>query len=203
MKSRRRVLAGAAVVAAVVGLAITGITVTAGSAAAQPTAVSTWLPTIMQANGYPLGSSLLQTAVMWLGAGLGMIVGGRVGDEVGIKPVVVAAFLLGAVSLLIISIRPPIGLLFVLMAASGVGFVGSQALTNALVVTRYPEELRGPGIGWALAIGRIGAIVGPSLGGLILSSHLDARWNFYFFAIPGVIAAALTACVPMIRRRSA
>jgi AAHS family benzoate transporter-like MFS transporter len=166
-------------------------------------AVSTWLPTIMQTNGYSLGSSLVQTAVMWAGAGLGMIAGGRVGDKVGIKPVVVVAFLVGAVSMLIISVKPPIGLLFVLMFVSGLGFVGSQALTNALIVTRYPEALRRPGIGWALAIGRIGAIVGPTLGGVILSSHLDVRWSFYFLAIPGAIAAVLTACVPRIGSRSA
>ncbi|MFI6366331.1 MFS transporter [Nocardia sp. NPDC050630] len=165
-------------------------------------AVGTWLPTIMQANGYSLGSSLLQTAAMWLGAGLGMVVGGRIGDKIGVQRVVVVAFAVGALSLLGMSVRPPLVLLFLLMFASGLGFIGSQVLTNALVVTRYPDELRGPGIGWALSVGRLGAIVGPSLGGVILSSQLDARWNFYLFAIPGVLGAVLAACVPAIRRRS-
>jgi len=165
-------------------------------------AIGTWLPTIMQANGYSLGSSLLQTAAMWLGAGAGMIVGGRIGDKIGVKRVVVVAFLVGALSLLGMSLRPPLGLLFMLMFASGLGFIGSQVLTNALVVTRYPDELRGPGIGWALSIGRLGAILGPSLGGWILSSSLDARWNFYLFAIPGIVGAVLAACVPVIRGRA-
>lgn len=165
-------------------------------------AISTWLPTIMQANGYSLGSSLLQTAVMWVGAGAGMIAGGRIGDKVGIKPVVVAAFLAGSLSLLAMSLRPQLGLLFLLMFASGLGFIGSQVLTNAFVVTRYPDELRGPGIGWALSIGRLGAIAGPTLGGLILSSQLDARWNFYLFAIPGIVGALLAACVPVVRQRT-
>jgi AAHS family benzoate transporter-like MFS transporter len=165
-------------------------------------AIGTWLPTIMQANGYSLGSSLLQTAAMWLGAGLGMIAGGRLGDKVGIKPIVAVAFLVGALSLLGMSLRPSLGPLFVLMFTSGLGFIGSQVLTNALVVTGYPDELRGPGIGWALSIGRLGAIVGPSMGGWILSSHLDPRWNFYLFAIPGVIGAVLAVCVPRIRTQS-
>jgi AAHS family benzoate transporter-like MFS transporter len=165
-------------------------------------AIGTWLPTIMQANGYSLGSSLLQTAAMWLGAGVGMVAGGHIGDKIGIQRVVVVSFLVGALSLLGMSVRPPLGLLFTLMFASGLGFIGSQVLTNALVVTRYPDELRGPGIGWALSVGRLGAILGPALGGWILSSQLDARWNFYLFAIPGVIGAVLAACVPMIRNRS-
>lgn len=164
--------------------------------------ISTWLPTIMQAAGYSLGSSLLQTAAMWVGAGVGMIAGGRVADAVGVKPVVATAFLAGAVSLLLMSTAPAIGFLFLLMFVSGLGFIGSQVLTNAFIVTRYPDELRGRGIGWALSVGRLGAISGPLLGAAILSSQLPVQWNFYLFAVPGVIGAALAALVPVVRART-
>jgi MFS family permease len=164
--------------------------------------ISTWLPTIMQAAGYSLGSALLQTAAMWVGAGVGMIAGGRVADAVGIKPVVVAAFLAGSVSLLLLSTRPALGFLFLLMFVSGLGFIGSQVLTNAFIVTRYPDELRGRGIGWALSVGRLGAITGPVMGAAILSSQLPVQWNFYLFAIPGVLGAALAALVPVVRART-
>jgi AAHS family benzoate transporter-like MFS transporter len=164
--------------------------------------ISTWLPTIMQAAGYSLGSSLLQTAAMWVGAGVGMVAGGRVADAVGVKPVVATAFLAGAVSLLLMSTAPAIGFLFLLMFVSGLGFIGSQVLTNAFIVTRYPDELRGRGIGWALSVGRLGAISGPLLGAAILSSQLPVQWNFYLFAVPGVIGAALAALVPVVRART-
>ena len=137
--------------------------------------ISAWLPTIMQTSGYSLGSSLLQTAAMWVGAGVGMVVGGRVADAFGAKPVVATAFLLGCVSLLIMSTAPSLAVLYILMFVSGLGFIGSQVLTNAYIVTAYPENLRGPAIGWALSIGRLGAIVGPLLGGVILSSGLQRR----------------------------
>jgi len=166
--------------------------------------ISTWLPTIMQTAGYSLGSSLLQTAAMWVGAGVGMIVGGRVADTLGPKPVVTAAFLIGCVSLIIMSINPSIVVLFLLMFVSGVGFIGAQVLTNAYIVTAYPEHLRGPAIGWALSIGRLGAIVGPLLGGVILSSGLHVEWNVYAFAIPAAIGAVATLLVPaVIRSRNA
>jgi AAHS family benzoate transporter-like MFS transporter len=161
--------------------------------------ISTWLPTIMQTAGYSLGSSLLQTAAMWVGAGVGMVAGGRVADRVGIKPVVVVAFLAGSVSLLLMSTRPALAVLFLLMFVSGLGFIGSQVLTNAFVVTRYPDALRGPAIGWALSVGRLGAITGPVLGAWILSSGLGVQWNFYLFAVPGVLGASLAALVPVIR----
>jgi MFS family permease len=161
--------------------------------------ISTWLPTIMQTAGYSLGSSLLQTAAMWVGAGVGMVAGGRVADKVGIKPVVVVAFLAGSVSLLLMSTRPALALLFLLMFVSGLGFIGSQVLTNAFVVTRYPDALRGPAIGWALSVGRLGAITGPVMGAWILSSGLGVQWNFYLFAVPGVLGATLAVLVPVIR----
>ena len=161
-------------------------------------AVGTWLPTIMQASGYSIGSALLQTAVMWVGAGAGMVAGGRIADGVGIKPVVVVAFLVGSASLLGMSLRPPLVALFLLMFVSGLGFIGSQVLTNAFIVTRYPEQLRGAGIGWALSVGRLGAILGPSMGGWILSSRLGVQWNFYLFAVPGLIGALAAAAVPAV-----
>lgn len=162
--------------------------------------ISTWLPTIMQAAGYPLGSALLQTAAMWVGAGVGIVAGGLVADRVGVKPVVATAFLVGAVALLLMSLRPVVGVLFALMFVSGLGLIGSQVLTNAFIVTRYPDALRGPGIGWALSVGRLGAIAGPLLGAAVLSAQAGVEWSFYAFAIPGVLGAVLAVAVPMARR---
>ena len=45
-----------------------------------------------------------------------------------------------------------------------------------------PAELRTSATGWALSVGRLGCIVGPSLGGRILDSGIDLKWNFYVFA---------------------
>jgi MFS transporter, AAHS family, benzoate transport protein len=165
--------------------------------------ISTWLPTIMQTAGYSLGSSLLQTAAMWVGAGVGMVLGGKVADRVGIKPVVAVAFLAGAAALLVMSARPALGVLFLLMFVSGLGLIGSQVLTNAFIVGHHAPELRGRAIGWALSVGRLGAIAGPLLGAAILSSGLGVEWNFYLFAIPGVLGALLAAAVPAIRARAA
>ncbi|MFJ8025740.1 MFS transporter [Streptomyces sp. NPDC096311] len=161
--------------------------------------ISTWLPTIMRTAGYSLGSSLLQTAAMWTGAGVGMVVGGRIADRLGIKPVVGVAFLTGAVCLILIPLHPGPALLFPLMFISGMGLISSQALTNTFVVTRYPDALRGPAIGWTLAVGRLGAITGPTTGGWVLSSGLAVEWNFYLFAVPGLLGAVLAALVPLAR----
>ncbi|MGO4235920.1 MFS transporter [Pseudarthrobacter sp. YAF2] len=161
--------------------------------------ITAWLPTMMQANGYSLGSALLQTAAMWIGVGVGVIVGGKIADRIGAKPVVVTAFLMGALSLVAMSLNPNVVVLFILMFLSGVGFIGSQILVNGFILTRYPDDMRGSGLAWALSFGRLGAIVGPSLGAWVLTSGLSVEWNFYTFAIPAVVGAIASLLVPRIR----
>ena len=164
--------------------------------------ISTWLPTIMQAAGFSLGSALLQTAAMWLGVGVGILVGGQVADRIGPQRVVVTAFLTGSVSLVLLSMRPSTVLVFVLMFIAGFGFIGSQIIGNAFIVARYPDRLRSNGIGWALSVGRLGAIVGPSLGAAVLASRASVGWNFYTFAFFGVLGAVAAVLVPKARSRA-
>lgn len=158
--------------------------------------ISAWLPTILQAANYPVSNALYLTAAMWLGVIVGVIVGGRIADIIGAKTMVVIAFLTGTVGLVLMSFGPPEWIMYVLMFISGFGFIGSQIMSNALMMTRYPAELRGNGIAWALSIGRLGAIVAPPLGAAVLASQVPVEWNFYAFAIPALIGAAAAFLVP-------
>ncbi len=162
--------------------------------------VTAWLPTIMQSAGYDLGSALLLTAVVAVGAGVGMVIGGRVADAVGPKLVTIVAFVAGAVSLIIVAQKPDLWLLLILMLVCGFGLNGTQALINAFVLARYPADVRGTALGWTLAVGRVGAILGPILGAAVLTSGVAVQWNFYVFAIVGLIGALVALCVPVTRR---
>ncbi|GAA1961995.1 MFS transporter [Microbacterium deminutum] len=162
--------------------------------------VTAWLPTIMQESGFELGSALLLTAVVAVGAGAGMILGGQVADAVGPKLVTIIAFLAGAVSLVLIAQKPDLWALLLLMLVCGFGLNGTQALINAFVLSRYPADIRGNGLSWTLAAGRPGAMVGPLLGAWVLTSGLGVQWNFYVFAIVGLIGAVLALSVPTSRR---
>ena len=73
----------------------------------------------------------------------------------------------------------------------GVGFfiVGSQTANNAVVALAYPTAIRSTGVSWAIGIGRIGAIVGPLLGGLLLSLHWQSTTLFIVGAIPALAAS--------------
>jgi AAHS family 4-hydroxybenzoate transporter-like MFS transporter len=50
----------------------------------------------------------------------------------------------------------------------GVTVQGTQAGINALSAMYYPTVIRSTGVGWALGVGRVGSIVGPLIGGMML-----------------------------------
>jgi AAHS family benzoate transporter-like MFS transporter len=158
--------------------------------------LNTWLPQIMREAGYQLGSSLAFLLVLNAGAIVGAIGASRLADRIGSKPVTTAAFMAATVSILLLSVNLPTALLFLFVAVAGLGSVGTQILVNGYVATHYPDTSRATALGWSLGMGRIGAILGPVLGGFVVASSLGYQWNFYLFAGFAVVGAILIAVVP-------
>jgi AAHS family benzoate transporter-like MFS transporter len=162
--------------------------------------LNTWLPQIMRQAGYPLGPALAFLLVLNLGAIVGGIIASLLADRFGPKPVTVVAFLLATTCLLVLSQQVGTGLLMVAVAVAGLGSVGTQILINGFVAVHYPAGIRATALGWALGVGRIGAIIGPIFGGWVLATGIGFEWSFYGFAVPALLGAVLIALVP--RRRT-
>ena len=114
-----------------------------------------------------------------LGAIVGGICASTLADRFGPKRVACAAFLLATLSLGILSQQVSSGLLYVAVAVAGLGSVGTQILINGYVAVHYPAVIRATALGWALGVGRAGAIVGPLFGGWVLAAGIGTEWNFY------------------------
>lgn len=158
--------------------------------------MNTWLPQIMRQAGFPLGSALSFLLVFNLGSIVGSLVGGRLADLFGSKPVIAGSFLLAAVSIASLSLRPGEVATYILLAIAGYGTIGTQNLLNVYVTRYYPPHARATGIGWALGVGRFGAILGPVIGGAVLASGADLAWNFFIFAAVAVLGLSVVALVP-------
>ena len=164
--------------------------------------LNTWLPQIMKSAGYPLSSSLLFLVVMNAGAVFGTILVAPLGDRFGMKPVTTFAFLTAAVSITLLSLATAEPLMYALVAVAGFGTVGTQILVNAYVAMSFPPQVRATALGWTLGVGRLGAILGPTFGGYLLAAEIDVAWNFYAFAIPAAVGAALVLTLPAKERAS-
>ncbi|HJT91793.1 MAG TPA: aromatic acid/H+ symport family MFS transporter [Mycobacterium sp.] len=157
--------------------------------------LNTWLPQIMRSAGFALGSSLAFLLVLNLGAIFGAIGASYVADRIGIQKVVTASFLIACIAIFLISLNLPAGVLFVLVAFAGLGSVGTQILVGGFCATHYPQNLSATALAWSLGVGRIGAICGPLLGGLIASYALGFQVNFYVFAAVAIVGAAVVSSV--------
>jgi AAHS family 4-hydroxybenzoate transporter-like MFS transporter len=86
--------------------------------------------------------------------------------------------------------QAPFALLMTIVFAVGFCVIGGQMSLNVLAAELYPTSMRATGIGWALGFGRIGSIIGPMAGGLLMAYGLDTASLFAVSAIPGLAAAA-------------
>jgi AAHS family 4-hydroxybenzoate transporter-like MFS transporter len=82
-----------------------------------------------------------------------------------------------------------LAMLFVVVFLAGYGVAGGQTAINALSATYYPTDLRATGIGAGLGVGRIGAIIGPVVGGVLMSRHLPSQKLFLVAAVPAFVSA--------------
>ena len=96
----------------------------------------------------------------------------------------------------LLSYNLPSSMLYLLVAVAGACTIGTTILVNAYTATFYPAHMRATGLGWALGIGRLGAIAGPIYGAFILGSGWGLDANFYAFAVPAVVGAVAMLLVP-------
>lgn len=155
--------------------------------------LSSWLPKVLQEAGYAEKASLLSLFSLNFGGMVGAIAGGWLGDRFGLPRVVVTFFAAAAVSIALIGYNPPAGILFLLVFVAGATTIGTQILLYASVAQLYNLSVRSTGLGWASGVGRIGAIVGPTLGGVLLAQQLPLQQNFLIFAVPAAVSALAMA----------
>lgn len=77
----------------------------------------------------------------------------------------------------------------VFVFAIGALLIGAQSSIPALAVHLYPASVYATGVGVPMAIGRIGSIAGPLIGGYLVSIQLGWSWLFLLAALPPGLAA--------------
>lgn len=151
--------------------------------------LNTWLPQFMTEAGFALGSSLGFLLTLNVGATIGAILMGWIADRWGVGRSLILFFIIATLTITSLGFATNTILLYIIVAIAGAATVGTQNLTHSYTSQFYPITVRSTALGWALGIGRLGGILGPTLGGVLLASNLNLQLNFFIFAIPGIIAA--------------
>ena len=150
--------------------------------------LNTWLPQMMRQAGYPLGSSLSFLLMLNITAAIGALFAGAIADRIGAKIVISISYLMAAVCIGLLTIKPSVTIIYLLIGLAGIGSVGITQILNAYVTQYFPSHIRATSLGWGLGLGRVGAITGPILV-IIMTMQYDLVWNFYLFSFAGLLAA--------------
>ncbi|WP_329596659.1 aromatic acid/H+ symport family MFS transporter [Streptomyces pseudovenezuelae] len=147
--------------------------------------VATWLPTLMRAEGYELGSALSFVVVFNLGGIVGMLVAGRAADRFGAPRISALWFALTAAGVFLLGVHMSTTVTMIVVFLTGVFLNSAQTMIYATVSIRSDADHRATAVGWTSGMGRFGAVFGPWLGGRLLASG-NGDWGFTAFAIAGL-----------------
>lgn len=150
-----------------------------------------WLPLTLQQAGIALSQAILFTALLNAGGVVGTIILARVIDLVGSFKILWVVLLVAALAIATIGYVGNQGGAALALAIFVAGFCvnGTQNNMNALAAGLYSTPARATGVGFALGIGRIGSIVGPVVGGILLAAHMSLQTLFAIGALPALVAA--------------
>jgi MFS transporter, AAHS family, 4-hydroxybenzoate transporter len=149
----------------------------------------TWLPTVLESPTVPRGLAAAATALVPIGGIVGGLVLARLLDRGSLRPVAIAFALGVPLVALIGSAGGSKALLLLATFGAGCAVIGGQTNLHSIAGRYYPTFVRSNGVGWANGVGRIGSILGPVIGGLLIALDLPVSQLFLFAALPPLCAA--------------
>jgi AAHS family 4-hydroxybenzoate transporter-like MFS transporter len=149
-----------------------------------------WMVPVLREAGIPISKAPLMIAANSAGAVIGAPIIGRIMDKTNPYYVVISGFFIGAIAVSALGFAVTSAEAFAVCAfIEGFTLGGASTGVVALMAASYPTAIRSTGIGWAIGMSRFGAVVGPVLAGLMLSSG----WSLHaFFGSMGVLVLVAT-----------
>jgi len=152
-----------------------------------------WLPTLLTSDGL--------TRTEAAGAQIGFNIGGTLAAILigyllngRLKNWAVVITFLALPVLLVTLAKSPAQLVIICITVFllGCAVIAAQAFLYAMAPAVYPTSIRGVGVGAAVAVGRIGSIVGPKLGGMLKAAG-HAPSQLLMDLLPVVVAGSICA----------
>ena len=151
-----------------------------------------WIPKLMEDSGYERSVGRTAFFLFNFGGVIGIYLLGWMSTRWKLTNLILVLSLSSAVGMVAFALAPnQLNLLFVLIFLIGIlqqgGFTGLYGVAAKV----YPTHIRSTGIGWAIGLGRSGAVAGPAIAGYLIAAGFDMSANFFFFAIPMAIGGMI------------
>jgi MFS transporter, AAHS family, 4-hydroxybenzoate transporter len=156
--------------------------------------LNSWMPVLFEQTGLSPEQAALASGLYHIGGTVGGLLISFLLDRYGF--VAVALFLaVAGPAVAVIGLHGwPFATLVAMSTMAGICVLGAQFGNNAAGGMLYPTEFRAKALGWAFSAGRLGSVLGPLLGGILIAQQWSLTGLFGFAAAP-LVAGAIAATV--------
>lgn len=156
-----------------------------------------WTPRTLTALGFSATAGISGSLLMNIGGAIGCILYGLFAERLGARRMATFVTVGLFVTSMIFGFVPPVqGTLMVAALAVGFCLNASISVLYAVVPETFPPAIRTTGTGWAMSVGRLGAVAGPSLAGVLIEAGWSRPSYFAALGVPMLLAAV---CLRWIR----
>ncbi|HEY1899777.1 MAG TPA: MFS transporter [Steroidobacteraceae bacterium] len=146
-----------------------------------------WLPVFLTAAGWSPAQAPRGIALLQFGGIAGSLIQAWLVDRRRTITALVGGYGMTLVTALLFAVPGTAPVWPVLLVLMGSGVAGVMMSIIALGAIFYPPEIRVTGFGWAAAVSRIGAVLGPLAGGWILAAGITPRVTLGLIAVPSML----------------
>jgi MFS family permease len=156
--------------------------------------LSGWIPTVMLQRGETFAASFGFGALMQIAGFLGGLACGYISDRYGSRRVMIILWWglgAGSVFTMVLFNNHAMNLFFV--AAAGFFIIGGQFVLNNFTANVYETRVRATAVGMELSVGRVGAILGPWVAGVLQELYPGPAAMFLAITVAALISAVAMA----------
>ena len=161
--------------------------------------VLSWTPKNLVDLGFSVSEGIYASVLLNAGGIAGGLVFGVIARRTGARRV--SAWLLVALFASIVAYGAlNHGFVPLMTAATVCGFflIGSMASLYSIVPQIFPARVRNTGTGLAIGFGRLGAVAGPWLGGILIAAGWQRFVYYAVLALPILVAAMAVRRIPLL-----
>lgn len=162
--------------------------------------VTNWTPKILVDAGLARDAAISGGVLIAVGGVAGGLVLGLLSQRIAVNYIGATYMVLGIAAMTLFGLlEANLGPLLIVAFLIGFFVAGAIIGLYTIVPDLYPAEIRNTGTGWALGIGRLGAVIGPYVAGLMI----EAGWErpLYYFALSTPLLVSLAAILYLRRTR--
>jgi len=162
--------------------------------------INAWLPSILHSAGATTQGAIITTTMYHVGGIAGAFISAVSVVRFGVEKVFAVLLAVAAACLLLIGLTTTsILVVGCLVFGAGIGISTSQLGINSLPGAIYPPAIRSTGTGWAIGVGRLGNIVGPLFGGLLLALGWSPKHMLLALCAPVVLLIWMLLVLDRVR----